>query len=214
MKWPSIKEMGSLVPLPPGYSLGRLTPDNIATLIAAIKRWHPDIAVGVASCYMREDFYLNRAYFEDQTERDILVILLMFNGEMVGMWSFERELEALALYGRILIIAPEHRGAKLSTYLLKGTDQLGRWMGAAFMYAMATLKIPNVQRALETAGYRLLGFFPGYNREEVAPGVVKRVYEAVYAKLLVPENEVLRPDPKNLTPNSKVLFELLFAEDV
>ncbi len=214
MKWPSIKEMGSFVPLPPGYSLGRLTPDHIATLIAAIKRWHPDIAVGVASCYMREDFYLNRAYFEDQAERDILVTLLMFNGEMVGMWSFERELEALALYGRILIIAPEHRGAKLSTYLLKGTDQLGRRMGAAFMYAMATLKIPNVQRALETAGYRLLGFFPGYNREEVAPGVVKRVYEAVYAKLLVPEKEVLRPDPKNLTPNSKVLFELLFAEDV
>jgi hypothetical protein len=86
-------------------------------------------------------------------------------------------------------------------------------MGAAFMYTMATLKIPYMQRALEKAGYRILGFFPGYDREEVAPGVVKRVYEAVYAKLLVPENEVLRPDPKNLTPNSKVLFELLFAED-
>jgi hypothetical protein len=30
--------------------------------------------------------------------------------------------------------------------------------------------------------------------------VVKRVYEAVYAKVLVPDDELLRPDPKNLWP--------------
>jgi hypothetical protein len=80
------------------------------------------------------------------------------------------------------------------------------------MYAMATLKIPHVQRALENAGYRLVGFFPGYDREEVAPGVVKRVYQAVYAKLLVPADDVLRPDPKNMTPKSRALFELLFSD--
>ncbi len=85
-------------------------------------------------------------------------------------------------------------------------------MGAQFQYALATLTTPNLQRALEHGGYRLLGFFPGYGREEVAPGVVKRVYEAVYAKLLVPETEVLRPDPKNMTPKTTALFELLFPD--
>jgi hypothetical protein len=45
----------------------------------------------------------------------------------------------------------------------------------------------------------------------VSPGVVKRVYQAVYAKLLVPEAEVLRPDPKNLTPRARALFDLLFS---
>ena len=59
---------------------------------------------------------------------------------------------------------------------------------------------------------RLLGFFPGYDRELVAPGVVKRVYQAVYAKLLAPEDKVLRPDPKNMTPRTKRLYELLFPD--
>jgi hypothetical protein len=92
------------------------------------------------------------------------------------------------------------------------TEALGRAMGAAFIYAMATLKIPQAQRVLESARYRLLGFLPGYDREEVSPGVVKRVYEAVYAKLLVPEDAVLRPDPRNLTPRSRSLHALLFPD--
>ena len=78
-------------------------------------------------------------------------------------------------------------------------------MGAGFIYGLATLKIPNMQLALERAGYQLLGFAPGYDREMVAPGVVKRVYEAFYAKILVPDEELLRPDPKNLTPKAKAL---------
>jgi hypothetical protein len=61
------------------------------------------------------------------------------------------------------------------------------------------------------SGYQLLGFVPGYDREEVAPGVVKREYEAVYAKVLVPDadDELLRPDPKNLSPKASALFELM-----
>jgi hypothetical protein len=209
MKWPTIDEMSTLVPLPEGYRFERLTRARIAPLIAAIKAWHPDIAVGASSCYLREDFYHNRVIL-DEAERDILVVLFTFNDALIGVWSFEREVEALALYGRLMILAPAHRGTKLSVIAMKGTEHLGRSMGAAFLYAMATLKIPHAQRALEGAGYRLLGFFPGYDREEVAPGVVKRVYQAVYAKLLVPEDEVHWPDPKNLTPRARALFELLF----
>jgi hypothetical protein len=35
---------------------------------------------------------------------------------------------------------------------------------------------------------------------------------AVYAKLLVTEGDVHRPDPKNMTPKTKALFDLLFPE--
>ena len=42
--------------------------------------------------------------------------------------------------------------------------------------------------------------------------MVKRVYQAVYAKLLVPADEVLLPDPKNMTPKTSALFELLFGD--
>ena len=212
MKWPTTSELSRLVPLPEGYRFTDLDRAMIPALISAIRVWHPAISTGVASCYLREDFYHRRVVLDGQNDRDIVVVPFTFAGQLAGVWSFEREIDSLAIYGRLIIVAPEHRGARLAAAAMKGTEDLGRAMGAAFLYAMATLKIPQAQRALEGAGYRLLGFFPGYDREEVAPGVVKRVYEAVYAKLLVPEEEVLRPDPRNLTPRARVLYTLLFSD--
>ena len=212
MNWPTVDALATLMPLPTGYRFAQFDRAHIAPLIAAIKEWHPAISVGAASGYLREGFYHDKVCLDGRADKDVLVVLIMFNDELVGVWSVEREIDSLAIYGRLLIVAPEHRGAKLSVHTMGGTENVGRTMGAAFMYALATLKTPHMQRALESAGYRLLGFFPGYDREEVAPGVVKRVYQAVYAKLLVPEDQVHRPDPKNLTPRARALFELLFAD--
>ena len=212
MKWPTTSEMSRLVPLTEGYGFAELDRAMIPALIGAIRVWHPAITTGAASCYLREDFYHRRVVLDGENDRDIMVVPFTFAGQLAGVWSFEREIDSLAIYGRLIIVAPEHRGARLAAAAMKGTENLGRAMGAAFLYAMATLKIPQAQRALEGAGYRLLGFFPGYDREEVSPGVVKRVYEAVYAKLLVPEEEVLRPDPRNLTPRARVLYALLFSD--
>lgn len=212
MRWPTASELSAFVLLPDGYRFAELNRAMTPPLIAAITDWHPQISVGVASCYLREDFYYNSVVLEGNVDRDILVVPLTFDGELAGVWSFEREIDSLAIYGRLIIIAPKHRGAKLAAIAMKGTEDLGRFMGAAFLYALATLKTPYVQRALEGAGYRLLGFFPGYDREEVAPGVVKRVYQAVYAKLLASENEVLRPDLGNLTPRARALYGLLFSD--
>ena len=61
------------------------------------------------------------------------------------------------------------------------------------VYGMATLKAPHAQRAFERAGWQLIGITPGYDREMVAPGVVKRVYEAVYAKVLVARRRPVAP---------------------
>ena len=211
MRWPTFDELVKLVSLPEGYRVGRFDRAHVLSLTASIKIWHPDISVGANSCYLREDFYLSRVCLNGESEKDILVVSIKFNDELVGMWSAEREVDSLALYGRLIILAPEHRGAKVSVMVMAGFEHVGRAMGAAFVYGMVTLKHPFLQQAAERAGYRLLGFMPGYDREVVAPGVVKRVYQAVYAKLLVPEDEVLRPNPKNLTPRAKALFELLFS---
>ena len=211
MKWPTIDEMVKLVPLPNGYRFKQLDRANIDPLIAAIKVWHPNIEVGIASCYLREDFYHNRVCIEGEDEKDIYVYSIWFNNELVGMWSVEREVEALALYARLIVVAPAHRGAKVSGMLTVAYENAGRAMGAEFLYAMVTLNIVQQQRALESAGFRLLGFLPGYDRQLVAPGVVKRIYLAVYAKLLAPEEKVQRPDPKNLTPRARRVFELLFS---
>lgn len=212
MKWPTDDEISAMLRLPEGYRGERLKRSEIPALTAAIAAWYPDISVGVASCFLRESFYLDKALLEAETEKDLLVIVIKHVDELVAMCSWEREQDALAIYTRFAVIAPQHRGAKLTVPTMKFGEELARAMGAGFIYGLVTLKILNAQLAIEHAGYQLLGFAPGYDREMVAPGVVKRVYEAFYAKVLVPEDELLRPDPANLSAKAKALFDVLFPE--
>lgn len=210
MEWPGIDDIRAMTPLPEGYRFELLQRAEIPALVEHIRQWYPDITVGVASCYLREDFYRDKACLGDDVHQDILVVLIKHEHDMVGLVSWEREPDALSLYARFGALCPAHRGAKLAVRTLQLGEGIGRAMGAGFVYCMATLKIPQVQRALERAGYQLLGFAPGYDRELVAPGVIKRIYEAIYAKVLVTGEELPRPDPQNLTPKTKVLFDLLF----
>lgn len=162
------------------------------------------------SCYLREDFFNDQVYLEGDAEKKIIVGLFKHGDEFAGMWSWEQEPDALSLYGRLIVLAPEHRSAKLASKVVPLFELVGRAMGAEFLFGLATLKIPHMQHALETAGWQLIGFTSGYDREEVAPGVVKRVFEGAYVKVLVPEEELVRPDPKNLTPHARDLFDALF----
>ena len=92
-------------------------------------------------------------------------------------------------------------------------DEFAKDTGEADTLAgLATLKIPHMQHALESAGFQLIGFTSGYDCEEVAPGDVRRVFEGVYCKVLVPEDELVRPDPANLTPRARALFDVLFPQ--
>ena len=200
MNWPSDEDLSAMLVLPEGYRGERLRRSEIPALVAAIAVWHPDIAVGAASCYLREHFFGDKAFVDGEAGKDLLVIVIKHGDEFAGLGSWEREQDALTVYARFGAIAPRHRGAKLAV----------RAMGAGFIYGLATLKVPHMQLALERAGYQLLGFAPGYDREMVAPGVVKRVYEAFYAKVLVPDEDLLRPDPKNLSPRARTLFDVLF----
>jgi hypothetical protein len=68
-----------------------------------------------------------------------------------------------------------------------------------------------VQRAFERQGWRLIGITPGYDREFVAAGCIKRIYEAIYAKVLVASSALQPPNTENMTPRARELFDLLFA---
>ena len=87
---------------------------------------------------------------------------------------------------------------------------MGRVMGLGMVYGLATLRYPQMQATFERMGWQLIGITPGFDQEVVAPGVVKRVYEAVYTKVLVGEDDLLRPRTQDLTPAAKALFDLLF----
>ena len=211
MNWLPVDQFRALIPLPPGLRVESMRSAHIAAAIASFRSWYPDIAYGSNSGYLRDEFYRQRVCLDGADDKDVQVFTIWAGDELVGLWSPEREVDSLAMYGRVVAIAPQHARIGLTGRLAAGTEDAARQMGAAFMYALVTLKHPYVAQALEGAGYRLLGFWPGFDRELV-DGVVKRVYQAVYAKLLVPEDRVLRPDPKNLTPGARALFELLFSD--
>ena len=212
MLWPNVEVISQQVKLPDGYSYQLLRRGDVPALIDAISAWYPDVSVGAASGYLNNDFYETEATLDGEVERDLWVVQIRFGQELAGFASWDRERAAQTLYARFGVVSPNHRGAKLATRLMQFGEATARVMGAGFIYTMATLKSPHMQQALERAGYRLLGFAPGYDRELVAPGVVKRVYEAYYAKVLVSEDELLQPDTSNMTPRTKELFELLFPE--
>lgn len=212
MNWLPWSEALSLIKLPTDYSVRTMRSEHIAAFTAAVAQWYPDATYGVNSVFLREDFYRDRVCLDGAVDKDVIALTVWHGDELVGLWAGEREVDSLALWGRLVVIAPDHAGMGLARRTIEGMEEAGRRMGAAFIYAMVTLKHRYMQQVFEQGGYRLIGFFPGYDRELVAPGVVKRVYQAVYAKLLAPDNKVLRPDPKNMTPAARELYELLFPD--
>jgi len=209
MRWPSVEDITTRAPLPAGYRYQYLDRQQVPTLVAALKAWYPGIAVGNASCHLRECFYTDSVCLDGQLERDVLVVLFMQNDELAGVFSVERDADSEVLYGRIGAISPKHRGSRLSRNFLLLEEALGRAMGMGMVYGLGTLRHPHMQATFERMGWQLIGITPGFDRELVAPGVVKRVYEALYAKVLIPE-KLLRPRTQDLTPGVKALFDQLF----
>ncbi|HEX6704747.1 MAG TPA: hypothetical protein VF169_08315 [Albitalea sp.] len=211
MRWRDIDRMAAQVPLAAGYRFELLRREEIGLLIGALQAWYPDISVGAASCFLRRDFFEEQVCFAGEPERDVIVFLMKRGDELAGMFSCDRDRDSLTLYARLGVASPDHRGANLAEAGIALTEQMGRRMGAGYLYGLATLKTRYVQRAFERSGWQLVGITPGFDRELVAPGVVKRVYEAVYSKVLVADAALLHPQPQNLTPRTRSLFEGLFS---
>ena len=54
---------------------------------------------------------------------------------------------------------------------------------------------------------------PGFDREVVESGGVKRVFKAIYVKVLAARAEPMYPAPEGMTPATCGLYELLYASD-
>ncbi len=142
--------------------------------------------------------------------RDILPLVLRHGEAIILFLSLERNAAALTLTARLGVIEPGHRGSKLA-YLGPGLlEAFARAMGYGLAYYAVTLKIPHQQRVAEKMGFHLVGILPAIDRDMVRPGTVKRVFEAVYAKILVPMDQVEMPSPENMTEQTLKLFNFMF----
>lgn len=212
--WPGMDEMEQRCPLPPGYRYAPLCRGDIPTVIDFLARWFPGITVGAGSCFRRESFYRRHVELADEPAsavRGFLVVLIRHGEELAGVFAAQRDLETLSLYGREGAVAGAHRNQGLTEAVLGLSEVLARAMGMEIVFGLATLHVPYMQQALEKCGFRLAGITPGVDREMVRPGEVKRVYEAMYVKVLVESAQVHMPDPANLTPGTRALFSALYG---
>jgi hypothetical protein len=208
--WPEARELAATCPLPAGYRYQRLTRRDIAETIRAFAAWYPGIAVGNASCHLRASFYEERVALDRASERDFYVVLVRKGRELVGVLSVERDHDSAILYGRVGAISPRHRGLRLSERFPTLIEALGRTMGMGMVYGLATLKHPYMAEKFEQMGWQLIGIIPGFDIEVVEAGAVKRVYEAIYTKVLADERDFLRPRRADMTPKAAALFDVLF----
>jgi hypothetical protein len=203
----TLRSMLDRLPLADGYSYGPLRRDEIDILVERLPAWYPDIRVGAASCYLRRRFYDEQVWFDDRADRDVYVLALRHGDTLAGLFSWDLDRDAMTVYGRLGVSAPAHRGARLQQAGLVLLETFGRQVGAGMLYGLATLKTRHVQAQFERSGWRLAGITPGYDRELVG-GTIKRVYEAMYVKVLAAPGELLQP--QHMTPATQALFELLF----
>jgi RimJ/RimL family protein N-acetyltransferase len=211
MNWVAIDELSSKLPIPDGYRIEQLKRSEIPEVIRCFRDWFPDITVGAESCYQREDFYSREVSLEGEPERDVIVLLVKKDQELVAIVSLQRFEDTLTLYGRLGVIAPRYRGEKLAYMGPALLEAVGRAMGMEVIYLLAEFTIPNMQRVMERAGFQIVGIIPASDRLLVAPGVTKRVYEAYYVKVLAADAEILRPQVESMTPRTKALYDFLFA---
>lgn len=214
-RWLTVEEMTQLSPLPPGYRYAEIHSADVPGLIDFLGRWFPGIAVGAGSCFRRQSFYRRHVQLADDPSsvgRNFLVMLIRHGDELVGAFAAQRDLDTLSLYGRVGAIAGPHRNRGLTESVLGLSEVLARGMGLEIVFGLATLHVPFMQQALESFGFRLAGITPGVDREMVQPGVVKRVFEALYVKVLVDEADMHLPDPANLTPGTRALFTALYGK--
>jgi len=204
-----VQRLASQAPLASGYRFELIRRDEIRNLIERLTNWYRDISVGAASCFLQEEFYSRKVFFDDEPDRECIVLALKHGPEVVGMFSCELHSVTRSIYAGLGVAHPQHRGTRLAQAGMAFVETLAEHLDVGFIFGMATLKHPYAQRAFERAGWQLVGITPGYDREMVAPGVVKRVYEAVYAKVLAGEG-LLNPDRTNLTPRTRALFDSLF----
>lgn len=218
LQWPTAAELGLIVPAPPGYDYVLPAATDVPRLVRAVDDWFPGLAVGNASCFLREDFYTERVCLDGERDADCFVLLYRHeqglsqgqSQEWAGMLAVERDRDSQVIYGRVGTVASAHRGVGLSRTFPPLMEAMGRAMGMGMVYSLCTLRVPQMQRCFERSQWQLVGVMPGFDREVVERGVVKRVFEAIYVKVLVADAELLHPRAQGMTAATRRLFELLY----
>lgn len=216
MSWRAGLAVLSSIPLPPGYVLSQMSEADVPLVTALLPTWYPDIQVGMESPHLEADFYRTHTQLVEvsEDERPILPLVIRHEGDgVVALITYECQPLAGSIACRLGVLAPEHRNGSLALLGPWLLEELGRATGAELAYYYATLKSRHQQVIAERRGFQLVGIVPGHDRDMLAEGQVKRVYEALYVKLLVPAEHVHVPPRECLTARTREVWSTLFGSE-
>lgn len=213
--WPSLNQLFSRLTVPEGLQPDFLREDELDVFVENLKVWYPDIVVGSESCHLSVAFYKNDCALGPipDSNKMLLPLVLRRNGNIVWFINFEKEVRGQTLTARMGAISPTERGAGLAMLGPQALEQCARNMNFGLAYYFATLKIPHQQVCAEKCGFKLVGIVPGYDIDMVRPNEPRRVFEALYAKVLVEPSQCEIPASKNLTPKTKALYDFIFSTE-
>lgn len=215
MKWPNptqLESLGSQL-LPDGFRLAVLSPgDQILDLIHSLKTWYGDIRVGAESYHLEEQFYLDTlGNHKSFVNTDFLPIVLLDSNESIcGLVTFWKNPRALYVTSGLGVLAPHVRGKKLAFVGPQLLELIGKAAGAGQIHYYVTLRNIAQQLVAEKMGFSLAGINPAWDRDATNEKESKRIYEAIYAKVLVPESEIEIPEEEHLSDAVKSLFGHLY----
>jgi RimJ/RimL family protein N-acetyltransferase len=212
--WPTLEPLCARVDLPQGYTFRPIARDELPTVIAQLRAWYPDVVVGAESAHLEEAFWREHVTLqgEEASGKPLYGLSFWHGPEYTGFITFELDPRGRAIHGRLGVVSPKHRHAQLMYTAIRLAEHIARAVGAEIILNYATLQHAYSQAVLEKCGFKLVGITPAHDRDMVRPGTVKRVFEALYVKLLVPPEEVMEPPREALRPEARRLYDLLFGK--
>jgi hypothetical protein len=186
--------------------------DDVGVVTEKLAEWYPDIRVGMESPHLDRDFYLEQASLDGYPDTALLPLVVRHSEDgIVAVITYEKNALSRTISSRLGVLSREHRGSGLALLGPILLERIGRAIGAELAYYFATLKTRHQQVLAERTGYTLVGIIPANDRVMIRPGEVKRVYEAIYAKVLVDRAELVEPDVESFTAQTRAVWNALFG---
>jgi hypothetical protein len=214
MQWKGLQEMLGGMETPQGYSFEQLAREDIPRVTQLLRTWYPDICVGTESRHLEPSFYERECFLRGESpDRPMYAVLSRAQGsqDIVGLLTLEKNTRGLQISASMGAVEPTHRGLGLGQYGITVLEVIGRSIGAEVALYYSTLKAARAQLNAERRGFQLVGIVPAFDIDAIAPGTVKRVYEALYAKVLAQPEQIHLPDWSALIPSTRALFTHLFG---
>jgi RimJ/RimL family protein N-acetyltransferase len=214
VQWPLLETLLGGVELPEGYTFRPLARGEVSTAVDRLRAWYPDVMAGAESCHMDEAFWHEQVALQGEESSGKLLYGLSFwhGAEYTGFITFELNPRSRAIHGRLGVVSPKHRHAQLMYTAISLAELIARAAGAEIIENYATLQHSYSQAVLEKCGFKLVGIVPVTGGTPARPGTARRVFEALYVKLLVPPEEFLEPSLDALLPETRRLYEHLFKQ--